>query len=352
MFLPNFGTRPSEVERAKFNQSRQYNTTKGIFQNRVPEVLAIMRKRSMNFKTFYEFMKGNKNAKPENKLPEVKPDLAEFLSTSSNLKSIWFGHSTFLLNMSGKIILVDPVFSASAAPVSFMVKRFQEPVLSLEDLPKIDYILISHDHYDHLDMKVMKFFAQKNVKFITPLGVGSHLIGWGVKSENIVERDWWEGITFDDLTFTATPAQHFSGRDGVHDNETLWASWVIKDANNSVYFSGDSGFDTHFKEIGDKFGPFDVAFLENGQYNELWQEVHVLPEESSQAFLDLQGKRMVPVHWGMFDLSLHSWYEPIEQLEEQAKLKNINLLTPKFGQIVYTKKDNIFEKWWKQFINQ
>ncbi|HMZ62227.1 MAG TPA: MBL fold metallo-hydrolase, partial [Leptospiraceae bacterium] len=152
------------------------------------------------------------------------------------------------------------------------------------------------------------------------------------------------------LDFICTPAQHFSGRKGINGNKTLWASWIVKSAKESFYFSGDSGYDVHFKNIGDKYGPFDVTFIENGQYNEMWRAVHVLPEETAQAFLDLKGKKLVPVHWGMFDLSLHDWYEPAEKLEEQAKLKNINLLTPKFGEIVRVKEDRFYERWWKNFI--
>lgn len=347
------GKEPSGAHLEKIKQSPNFDQTREQFVNRRADILEKMREDQNMFSlTLKFFFGGSDHKRPDDVLPEVKPDMTEFLEEVDGIKFIWFGHSTFIVNIDGKILLFDPVFSESAAPFSFIVKRFQDAVIKLEELPKIDYIFISHDHYDHLDMETIQFFKEKQTKFITPLGVTSHIKEWSIGEDRLTEMDWWETKNIDGLEIVFTPAQHFSGREGSNGNKTLWGSWVIIGKSERFYFSGDSGYDVHFKNIGDKYGPFDIAFIENGQYNELWHEVHVLPEESSQAFLDLQGKRMVPVHWGMFDLSLHSWYEPIEKLEEQAKLKNINLLTPKFGQIVYTKKDNIFEKWWKQFINQ
>ena len=353
-FLSNcsaFGKDPIGAHHDKIKQSPNYDLIKEQFVNRRPSILDEMReKQNMLTLSIKFFFGGDDHKSPSGKLPEIKPDMTEFLKSSDGIKFIWFGHSTFLVNIDGKILLFDPVFSSSAAPFSFIVKRFQDAVIKLEELPKIDYILISHDHYDHLDMETIRFFRDKQTKFITPLGVTSHMKEWGIEEDRLTEMDWWESKNIEGLEIICTPAQHFSGRKGANGNKTLWGSWVIIGKSERFYFSGDSGYDVHFKNIGDKYGPFDLAFIENGQYNENWREVHVLPEESSQTFLDLKGKRMVPVHWGMFDLSLHSWYEPIERLEEQAKLKNINLLTPKFGQIVYTKQETLFEKWWKVFI--
>jgi len=345
--LPSLGTHPSKKMKTTFHSSKQYNINKGIFENRMPNVIAEMKKRSMSFKLIKEWFDGGVDRVPKDLLPEIKPDLKDFLKPSDKLKTIWFGHSTFLINIDGKIILIDPVFGKSAAPVSFIVKRFQKPVLELHELPKIDYILISHDHYDHLDITSIKYFVDKKTEFITPLGVGSHLIGWGIQKERITEKDWWDIATFDGVKFIATPAQHFSGRDGIHGNETLWASWVIQSKNHNIYFSGDSGYDSHFKEIGNKYGPFDVAFLESGQYNENWKEVHMLPREGIQAFKDLKAKKYFPVHWGMFELALHSWYEPIEKIYKLSKENKIELIAPMLGQIVTI--DNTFNiiEWWK-----
>jgi L-ascorbate metabolism protein UlaG (beta-lactamase superfamily) len=346
----SFGTRPNDKEILKLKDSKQYNSDKEIFENRRPDLIEEMKKKNFSFKLIKKWFTPRKNSKPLSNLPQIKPDLNEFMNPSNDLKVIWFGHSTFLLNMDGTIILVDPIFSGSAAPVSFMVKRFQPPVLKLEELPKIDVIVISHDHYDHLDMESIKYFKDFDIKFITPLGVGSHLKGWGVSEDKITERDWWESAKFGAVNFTATPAQHFSGRDGIHNNETLWASWVFTSQNHNIYFSGDSGFDTHFKEIGDRLGPFDVAFLENGQYNESWRAVHLLPSEGIQAFKDLRAKKFFPVHWGMFELSMHTWFEPIEKINQLTKESGIDLLAPKIGQVVNASIDNDLLQWWDSVV--
>lgn len=345
-----FGKDPdwSSVESSKL--SVNYDSQRQQFVNRKPDVLEKMRENTGMSAMFQFFFGGGKNRVPKVKLPSEKPDVKEFVKKEEGIKFIWFGHSSFLVNIQGKLILFDPVFSGSASPFSFAVKRFQEAALPLEEFPELDYIVISHDHYDHLDMDTVRFFQKKKTAFITPLGVGSHLRYWGVEKERITELDWWSSYSDAGLDFICTPAQHFSGRKGINGNRTLWGSWIVKSGKENFYFSGDSGYDVHFKNIGDKYGPFDLTFIENGQYNEMWRAVHVLPEETAQAFLDLKGKKLVPVHWGMFDLSLHDWYEPAEKLEEQAKLKNITLLTPKFGEIVRVKEDKFYERWWKNFM--
>lgn len=345
-----FGTLPSKDYIERFSVSKQFDVAKKVFVNRRPEILKEMRKRAMSIPTFIEFFRPRKDRFPTKPLPEVKPDLKKFLEPSDAIKVIWFGHSTFLLNLEGKIILVDPVFSKSASPVRFMMKRFQAPALSLSELPPIDLILLSHDHYDHLDMESVKFFANKNVPFLCPLGVSSHLIGWGINEKIITELDWWQEQNINDLNFIATPAQHFSGRDGLHDNATLWCSWVIKSSKHNIYFSGDSGYDTHFKDIGEKYGPFDIAFMETGQYNELWREVHMLPEEAAEAFFDLKAKKYFPIHWGMFRLSIHTWYEPVEKIHQLSLEKNIPLVTPKLGEIVELNEHFQNQLWWKELI--
>ncbi|UXR64688.1 MBL fold metallo-hydrolase [Bdellovibrio bacteriovorus] len=368
--FPAMGTSPGDEEKNRLKKSAQYNPQKHEFQNRIPDVLEKMRKEAMSAGTLIEFFAGGKGREPAKRLPEVKPDLQEFLKPSDKLKVIWMGHSTFLLNLSGKIILVDPVFSGSAAPVSFMVKRFQPPPLSLSELPKIDVIVISHDHYDHLDMQAIKFFADKDVPFLTPLGVGAHLRGWGIADSRISEFDWWQGTTLDGVEFIATPAQHFSGR-GLRDgNKTLWASWVIRSETHNVFFSGDSGYDIHFKQIGDKYGPFEIAFIENGQYNEKWRAVHALPEESVQAYFDLKAQRFFPVHWGMFSLAFHSWRDlkaqrffpvhwgmfslafhswrhPVDSLVRLAKERGVRIMTPQLGEMVYVDDNYQNVEWWQ-----
>lgn len=285
---------------------------------------------------------------PTEKLEEVKPDMGALLASSAYAKFIWLGHSTLLLNFDGKIVLVDPVFSDYAFSVDIFVKRFQAPAVKLEELPHIDVIVISHNHYDHLDKKTIKFFKDKKTRFILPLKVGDDLHEWGIPKERFVELDWEESVTEFGIKFTATPAQHFSGRGLFDKNKTLWASWVIESKSDKIFYSGDSGYSNHFKQIGDKYGPFDVTFIENGQYNERWADIHMLPEESIQAHIDLKGKYFVPVHWGMFNLALHNWVEPVERTYKLAHDKKLSYLSPRLGQVINLENVDVEEPWWKK----
>ena len=283
---------------------------------------------------------------PTTKLPEVKPDLAVFADNAQSLKFIWFGHSTILLHIQGRNVLIDPIFSGAASPVSFLVKRFQPPVLGLTELPAIDLIIISHDHYDHLDKETIKYFSQTQAEFVVPMGVGNHLRDWGVKTASITELNWNESVEKVGLKLTATPAQHFSGRTFFDGNSTLWASWVIKSPNESVFFSGDTGYNEHFKTIGSEHGPFDYAFIENGQYNERWRDMHLHPEETIQAMKDLRAKAFIPIHWGMFNLSFHQWNEPIERSYQLASREKLKILTPRLGEVVSHDTQD-FYPWWE-----
>lgn len=273
---------------------------------------------------------------PKGKLPEVKPDLGAFLTPADNMKFIWFGHSTLLLNVDGKTILIDPVFSASASPFNFLVKRFQPSILKLEELPPIDKIVISHDHYDHLDEKTIRFFASKATQFIVPLGVGRHLLDWGIHKTRVSELNWGDSVTDHGITFTAAPAQHFSGRGFFDRNKTLWASWIIQGKSEKIFYSGDSGYGDHFKEIGRRYGPFEYAFIENGQYNERWPDVHMQPEDTLQALIDVDAHTLIPVHWGMFDLALHHWSEPVARTYKIAKNWDLEIIVPRLGEVVDT----------------
>lgn len=343
----NLGGRPNKEDRIRFQNSLQYNPEQEVFHNRRPQLFSEMREKSMGWDILIEWFQKDENRTPQHKLPEIQPNLESFLKESNDLKVIWFGHSSFLLNLSGKIVLVDPVFSNAASPLSFMVKRFQAPVLQLHQLPEIDYILISHDHYDHLDMESIKYFIKKKTLFITPLGVGAHLKRWGLNSKRIIEKDWWESAKFPEIEFIATPSQHFSGRDGIHNNETLWASWVMKTNHQNIYFSGDSGYDTHFKDIGDKLGPFDLAFLESGQYDKRWKEVHLHPNQAPQVLKELKATKLFPIHWGMFELAFHPWNEPALLLGQLAQEHQFELITPKLGQVIHLNKETTFDHWWE-----
>jgi len=343
------GTDPSSQHIENFTESKQYNTNEEIFQN--PTVITTMLARPW-YEVTYDFIFNGENRRPVEKLPEDPPALSELENKSQDVRFIWFGHSTILLELNGKRILIDPVFSNYASPIPGIAERFQAPVIELEEIPDIDVVLISHDHYDHLDYETIEKLKNRGLPFIVPLGVGAHLKYWGVTSDKITELDWWEETSFAGLTFTCTPSQHFSGRGMFNRNTTLWASWAIKGTQQNIYFSGDSGYSEHFKEIGERLGPFDIAFLENGAYNKDWKFVHQLPEEGVQASLDLRSKAMIPIHWGMFDLALHTWYEPIQRVTKEAKKKGVNIIAPKLGQLVYIEEQYKQEDWWTPLIEK
>lgn len=345
--LPVFGSHPSAADRLRFSQSAAFSQAEGKFQNRQAGLMAEMREKTSVVDMLKEWLKDRPSARPSEKLPEQRPNIDTFMQTSSATKVIWFGHSTFLLNMNGTTVLVDPVFSGSAAPASFMVKRFQPPALNLNELPPIDVVLISHDHYDHLDIDTVKFFTDSETDFIAPLGVGAHLTRWGIKPAQITERDWWHSTSSHGVDFTATPAQHFSGRDGVTESETLWAGWVIAAPDSKLCFSGDSGYDIHFAEIGERFGPFELSFMDNGQYDKSWPAVHMFPEEVVKASQELKSKRLLPVHWGMFELAFHDWQEPVEAVARFAGAAGVELVTPLLGQIITLDDQLKTSRWWE-----
>jgi L-ascorbate metabolism protein UlaG (beta-lactamase superfamily) len=263
------------------------------------------------------------------------------------------GHSSLLIRLNREFILIDPVFSERASPVQWAgPKRFHPAPISIEALPRIKVVIISHDHYDHLDQDTIKALNSKVDHFITPLNVGKYLTKWGVATNKITELNWWESTTVGTLNFVATPAQHFSGRGLFDKDSTLWASWVIQHQQTKLFFSGDSGYFSGFKEIGERYGPFDITMIETGAYNPLWREIHMQPQESLQAHLDLNGKYMLPVHNGTFDLALHDWHEPFEKISDLANAKSVALLTPIFGEKVDIKKPNNKDKWWQPLIEK
>lgn len=254
------------------------------------------------------------------------------LLPDNDLHFIKLGHSSVLLKVYGEYWLLDPVFSERASPFSFLgPKRFHQPPISVAQLPPIAKVLISHNHYDHLDKASIKQLASKTEQFLVPLGVDTDLQKWGVPKGKITSFDWWQEQTVANALIAFTPTQHFSGR-GIGDgNTTLWGSWVIKTAAGSIFFSGDSGYFAGFAQIGAKYGPFDISFIETGAYDKDWPHIHMTPEQSVQAHLDVKGSVMVPVHNGTFDLAFHAWYEPLERVSRAAEQQQVKLLTPEFG---------------------
>ncbi len=339
-----FGKLPSgeRLERIK----KSPNWKDGAFQNQ---------HKTPNFDeeaTFYGVMWRFFTTKVEHKIPDQP-----FQFTKTDLKSlnpnedvyIWMGHSSYYIQIDGLKILVDPVFSANASPVTFTTKAIPGSNLyQSEDFPNLDYLIISHDHWDHLDHKTVKEFQSKVKKVITGLGTGSHLEHWGFPTSQIVELDWSESFNLgNSAKITAEPARHFSGR-GFKRNQTLWTSFVLEAQNNRIYIGGDSGYDTHFKEIGEKYGSFDLAILENGQYNQDWKYIHMLPGEQMKAMKDLNAKRMIPVHNSKFVLALHSWDEPLKKMDE-LNTEKLRILFPKMGEKTNWKNDSlVYKKWWEK----
>ncbi len=300
--------------------------------------------------SYAKIMKDNfnksKRVEPNKALPFVKTDLNALQADEPVI--VWFGHSSYLLKISGKTILVDPVFSGTASPFSFMIKAFKgADEYKAEHMPEIDLLLLTHDHYDHLDYKTLKLLHPKIKQVYCPLGVGSHLEHWGFKESIITEFDWWETNIFrDDIEITAAPARHYTGRTMTR-SKMLWASYILKTKNHSIYLGGDSGYDSHFKIIGEKFGPFDLALLESGQYNTSWPNIHMMPEETVQASIDLKANVLFPVHWAKFALAMHDWDEPIKRVLKKADELKVKVTAPMIGEPV--RLNNIFPvaNWWE-----
>ncbi|MEC7987375.1 MAG: MBL fold metallo-hydrolase [Myxococcota bacterium] len=341
----DLGSDPSGEHLQRISQSPQYDPKSKRFVNPNQEEYDKMMKafdfQALLHKRFF----GKEVRTPSQTMPEIKPDLLQFLQSDS-LTYHWLGHSTILARLDSQTLLLDPIFT-NAAPVPLAIGRFQPPVLRPEELPKIDAIFISHDHYDHLDRPSILPFKDTQTHFFVPLGVSSHLISWGIPTERITELDWWESAVLGNLQVVCTPSQHFSGRRGPPGNTTLWASWVVMGQSERFYFSGDSGYGPHFERIGEKYGPFDVAFMESGQYNTIWPLAHMFPQETVQASLDIHTRKTQPIHWGMFVLSTHDWFAPPEKVIEHAQNTSLKILTPQIGASVTPSQPQRFDRWWE-----
>ncbi len=303
----------------------------------------------VNFSTMWKMMDRSEAViPPEGTIPVVKLSRDDLLAMKDNYV-VRLCHSTLLFKIDGRFILTDPVFSESTSPVSFIgVKRFHVLPIALEELPDIDIVIISHNHYDHLDKATIKALKNRIGHIYTTLGIKETLIDFGVDAEKITELDWWQSAMDQTITLTATPTQHYSGRTPFDKDKTLWSSWVIKGSQSSIYFGSDSGYFDGFGEIGSGYGPFDMTFLDVGQYNEQWRSIHMMPEESVQAHRDLQGKILFPIHNGSFKISLHPWREPLERVTKEAKRHNIKLTHPKMGEAIPILKYQKTEDWWKE----
>jgi L-ascorbate metabolism protein UlaG (beta-lactamase superfamily) len=279
----------------------------------------------------------------------VQPLTRAQLKAAPDRSLFRLGHSTTLLKLRGKYWLTDPVFAERASPFRWMgPKRFHQPPIALQDLPPIRGVILSHDHYDHLDRDTIRYLADRTDVFLTPLGVGDRLVEWGVDPAKVRQLDWWQGTDVDGLQLTATPAQHFSGRTPFDGNRTLWASWVIADGDLRVFFSGDTGYFDGFKTIGERLGPFDVTLMETGAYDAHWPYVHMQPEQTVQAHADLRGRWLMPLHNGTFDLAMHAWQEPFERVLALAAERVIPLATPRMGERLDLTAPHAGERWWRE----
>ena len=345
------GKRASGERLERIQKSEHWDSAAKIFKDVMPRHESSMWRMAKDFYT-----SGSKHRSPKAPLPIIMRKKSDFdTPPTTGLRITWLGHSTLIIEIDGYRILVDPVWGERASPYTWMgPKRFHRPPLPFEELPKIDAIIISHDHYDHLDYPTILQLVDHHAPFLVPLGVGAHLAYWGVAEKRIYEFEWWQNHTLtkkgaEPLTLTSTPARHFSGRSLNDRDKTLWCGWALVGAEHRTYYSGDTAMFPGFKEIGDKLGPFDATMIESGAYNPLWADVHIGPEQAVDAHILLRGKTLIPVHWGTFDLALHGWTEPGERILVAAEEKSVEVSTPKIGQSIdvgtSAKKT---ERWWPE----
>ncbi|PHA04335.1 MBL fold metallo-hydrolase [Bacillus wiedmannii] len=294
-----------------------------------------------------DYFKMKTKLRPVKNLPIVLSD-----KNNESLESVtWFGHSASLLKIEGKKLLLDPMFGDASSPFPLFTSKRYSGAFSLEreDLQEIDAVIISHNHYDHLNYKSIMLLKDHAKHFYVPTGVAQYLMKWGVSPSKISEHNWWEEIAFDNIKLVCAPARHFSGRSMTDRDCSLWCSWLILGRDTKVFFSGDSGYAPHFKEIGNKYGPFDLTLMECGQYDTRWSAIHMLPEETVQAHIDVKGDLLLPIHWGAFTLALHEWSDPIERVTKEAKRLGINITTPQIGESITLKStDYPSSAWWRE----
>lgn len=318
------------------------------FQNLHP-ILPNLRDAAVPMPSLKDFLCGGERRVPRGPLPSMSPLDAWRQKPQSGLRITWLGHSTMLIEIGGVRILTDPVWGPRASPSALLgPKRFQSVPVSLREMPPVDVVIVSHDHYDHLDYPTIRALAKSSVPFVTSLGVGAHLEYWGVAAQRIVELDWWESYRLQntEVLVTAAPSQHFSGRGLKDRNATLWSSFAMRSPKHSVFFSGDTGLTTEYRSIRERLGPFDVAMLEIGAFYPAWGDIHLGPDNALEAHAMLGGAFM-PVHWGTFSLAMHAWDQPVERLLELAPETGAELLMPILGQPVEPAHGETVKPWWR-----
>lgn len=340
-----FGKTPQGKRLEQVKNSPNYH--EGKFQN-IHETPQITSDKNFIFTVFDFLFTKKERLRPSGNLPVIKTDLHKIQRDQDIL--IWFGHSSYLIQIDGIRILVDPVFSKAASPVSFYNKPFKgTEIYEAKDMPEVDYLIISHDHWDHLDYETIVQMKNRIGKVIGGLGVGEHFEYWGYEKDKIVELDWRMKKAFNNnFTVHCLPTRHFSGR-GLSPNQSLWCSYLIETPSQKIYIGGDGGYDTHYHDIGEQFGEIDLAILENGQYDKNWKHIHLMPEEVVQAYNDLKAKKLFTVHHSKYALSNHPWDEPLKNISRFAEEYSINLILPMIGEKINLR-DNppLIRKWWEE----
>lgn len=343
--MKQFGSKATKEQISRYAQSPNWRD--GKFQNLEETTMSI------NFQTLpkllYKQFCERQEREPKQPIPAMPFDKEKFLAPSDASKIIWYGHSAALLRMNNQTLLIDPMLGPNASPIApFATKRFSSGTLDLiDEFPTIDLLLLTHDHYDHLDLDSIKKLIPKVCQYYVALGTARHLIEWGVEESRITEFDWWDDQVFEEISVTFTPSRHFSGRGLTDRAKSLWGGWVFKTTEESIYWSGDGGYGEHFKVVGETLGPFDFGMMECGQYNENWHQIHMFPEEAVQAAIDARVHKAMPVHWAGFALAQHRWQDPIERFTKAADDKKLIVQTPKIGEI-FSLKDTTSERWWEK----
>lgn len=342
----SFGGTPDGARLERMKASEQWNDVEEKFQNVIPTGGIKPGKRWELFKAFW-----NKppDPTPEDYPPTLTPEFSDIPSAS--LRVTWLGHSTVVVSTAGQHILLDPIFSERASPFEWIgPSRFHLPPVDIKDLPPLDAVIISHDHYDHLDMNSIKELVDTtDALFLVPLGVGAHLEEWGIPANRLRELDWWDEIQIGAIKIAATPSRHFSGRGLFNRDSTLWASWTIIGPNHRVYFSGDTGYFEGFREISERYGPFDLAMFEVGAFNEAWSDVHLGPKNAIRAYEQMEADVIMPIHWGTFSLGLHGWKDPAEEFAKIAEEKGYRWVAPRPGEHVEPGVYEPKQPWWKNW---
>ncbi|GAB5539964.1 MAG: MBL fold metallo-hydrolase [Salibacteraceae bacterium] len=347
---PQFGGSPSEEQIALYQTTDHHDGEAFFNYERTNMDMDV----STMLETLREFLNPVENIAPKGDIKPIPVDPKTLGEDPMKTKITWFGHSSFLLEMDGKIILLDPMFGVAATPHPWLgTKRYNSTFpVAIDELPQIDVVVYSHDHYDHLDYGSVLDIMDRVDHWLVPWGMDNHLIEWGVDPNKITALDWWQESIQHDIEFVLTPARHFSGRGLTDRMTTLWGSWVIKGATDNIYFSGDGGYGSHFIEIGDKYGPFDIGLMECGQYNYKWADIHMLPEETVQASIDVQAKVMMPIHWGAFTLSVHSWVDPVIRANAEAERLGVTITTPRIGEQIILNESYPASEWWLNYLSK